>query len=249
MDKTLLKGLRVLEAVAEAKYGYRNVEQLAAQLGLTRDNTLRTLQTLVHAGYVLKEHDGEYRGTARLFELGARQLARVDIRGLALPAMQILADRTAETVHLSILDGLDVVYIEKIDCPQPIRTYSVIGERAPAYAVATGKALLAHQSDKYLERFNNAMTQHTAATFVSLDRLKDELRLSEGKGYAVNRGEWRDGVGGIAAAVFNSTGQAVAAVGLSVPLDRLTLKMEQFAVDVVACGKAISEKLSDQSSQ
>ena len=142
MDKTLLKGLMVLEAVTDVDNPPRTIDALAARVGLTRSNTHRTLQTLIHAGYVIKDDDGGgYRGAVRLFELAARQLAQLDVRKLAAPFMRTLADQTGETVHLSVLDGFDVVYVDKIDSPQPIRAYSMVGGRAPAYAVATGKAL------------------------------------------------------------------------------------------------------------
>ncbi|GAB2897395.1 IclR family transcriptional regulator [Paralcaligenes sp. KSB-10] len=248
MDKTLLKGLMVLEAVTDVENQPKTIDELAARVGLTRSNTHRTLQTLVHAGYVIKDEEGgAYRGTIRLFELGARQLAQLDVRKLASPAMRILADKTGETVHLSVLDGIDVVYIDKIDCPQPIRAYSMVGGRAPAYAVATGKALLAYQPEGYLERFASALATHTKVTLTSLPVLKEELRKIVRTGYAVNRGEWRDGVGGLAVATFNSLDQPVAAVGISGPLDRLTpARMKQFVPDVVACAKSISRSMGYQ---
>src|SRR5690606_12751552 len=108
MDKTLLKGLMVLEAVTDPGNRPRTIEDLAARVGLTRSNTHRTLQTLIHAGYVAKDEEaGGYRGSIRLFELAARELGRLDVRKVAAPAMLRLADGTGETVHLSVLDGLD----------------------------------------------------------------------------------------------------------------------------------------------
>lgn len=242
MDKTLLKGLMVLEAVTDVDDPPRTIDALAARVGLTRSNTHRTLQTLIHAGYVIKDEDGGgYRGAVRLFELAARQLGQLDLRKLAAPFMRTLADQTGETVHLSVLDGLDVVYVDKIDSPQPIRAYSMVGGRAPAYAVATGKALLAYQADGYVERYADKLLRHTPATIVSMPLLKDELRKVARAGYAVNRGEWREGVGGLAVALFNSLDQAVAAVGISGPLDRLSAaRMKQLAPDVAACAQAIS---------
>src|SRR5690606_19310941 len=146
------------------------------RVGLTRSNAHRTLQTLAHAGYVAKDRaSGAYRGTIRLFELGARQMAGMDVRRLAAPYMRELADKTGETVHLSVLDGLDVVYIDKIDSPQPVRAYSVVGGRAPAYAVATGKALLAYQPETYLDRFDGALQAHTPATASTLAELRQAL--------------------------------------------------------------------------
>jgi IclR family KDG regulon transcriptional repressor len=242
MDKTLLKGLMVLEAVTEVEHPPRTIDELAARVGLTRSNTHRTLQTLVHAGYVVKDDEnGRYRATIRLFELGARQLSQLDVRKLAGPSMRALAEKTGETVHLSVLDGIDVVYIDKIDSPQPVRAYSFIGGRGPAYAVATGKVLLAHQPEGYAERYVEKLQQHTDTTITSIALLKDELRKIVRQGYAVNRGEWRASVGGVAVAIFNSLQQPVAALGISGPLDRLSLsRMKAFAPDVVEGAREIS---------
>jgi IclR family KDG regulon transcriptional repressor len=247
MDKTLLKGLMVLEAVTDVDSRPQTIDELAARVGLTRSNTHRTLQTLVHAGYIAREDGGGYRGTIRLFELGARQLAQLDVRKLASPTMRELAEATGETVHLSVLDGIDVVYIDKIDSPQPIRAYSIIGGRAPAYAVATGKVLLAYQVDGYLDRYADKLEIHTPTTLASLPMLKESLRKIARVGYAVNRGEWRAGVGGIAVAVFNALDQPVAAVGISGPLDRLTAaRMKSLVPAVIDCAMTVSRGMGYQ---
>ncbi|OZI37926.1 IclR family transcriptional regulator [Bordetella genomosp. 10] len=245
MDKTLLKGLAVLEAVMETEDRVQTIESLASRVGLTRSNTHRTLQTLMHAGFVTKDGEGgSYRGGIRLFELAARQLAHLDVRRLATPFMRALADKTGETVHLSVLDGFDVVYVDKIDSAMPIRAYSMIGGRAPAYAVATGKALLAHQPEDYVDGLTGHMIRHTPATLVSVPVLKEELRKVVRNGYAINRGEWREGVGGVAVTIFNCLDQVVAAVGISGPLDRLTpAKMKAWSLDVKKCAHEISKNL------
>lgn len=161
--------------------------------------------------------------------------------------MQALADSTGETVHLSVLDGIDVVYIEKIDSPQPIRAYSMVGGRAPAYAVATGKALLAYQKDGYLDRFADKISRYTKATITSMPLLKDEFKDIVRLGYAVNNGEWREGVGGVAVGIFNSLNQIVAAVGISGPLERLNSKRIKDCVPhVIGCANDISGLLGYQ---
>lgn len=222
MDKTLLKGLMVLE-VMSALNEAASLQDIAQRLGLTRSNAHRTLQTLTHAGYVTRDsQQGGYRCTLKMFELGARQVAAMDVRSAAAFFMRALAAQTEETVHLSVLEGFDVVYVDKIDSAQPIQAYSMVGGRAPAYAVATGKALLAFQADDYLERYENHLQQHTPVTLVSLAALKQELAQVARRGYAVNSGEWRVEVGGVAAPVFNGVDRRpIAALGVSAPLDRL----------------------------
>ena len=242
MDKTLLKGLMVLEAISRLDGEAHTLEQLAAEVGLTRSNTHRTLQTLIHAGYVRRDKEtGAYLCTLKMFELGARQLAGMDARRLAPPFMRELANNTGETVHLSVLDGLDVVYVDKIDSAQPLLACSTVGGRAPAYAVATGKALLAFQTPDYIEHYADAVRKHTEQTHVSIPALKHELADIARIGYAMNRGEWRQGIGGIAAPVFNGLDKVVAALGISGPLERLTNnKMAQFAPLVQQTARELS---------
>jgi IclR family KDG regulon transcriptional repressor len=245
MDKTLLKGLAMLELMANNEGTPATIQQLATQLGLTKSNAHRTLQTLAHAGYVTTaDGTGAYRSTMKLFELGARQLARLDIRKFALSSMRQLADFTTETVHLSILEGFDVIYIEKIDSPQPIRAYSVVGGRAPAYCVATGKALLAFQPDWYLDKYAGDLPRHSPATITTLPVLKEELARVARIGYAVNRGEWRESVGGLAAPIFNGLDQVVAAIGISGPLERLNPnRMQELAPATMKAAAEISRAM------
>jgi DNA-binding IclR family transcriptional regulator len=223
MDKTLLKGLSVLEIIATAEDGTRSITDLANLTGLTRSNVHRVLQTLTYAGYLTQDaKTGLYEGNTKLFELGVKQLARLDVRNIAPLHMRMLVEKTGETAHLAILQGIDVVYIDEISGPHPVRTHTVIGDRAPAYAVATGKALLSEQPRNYLEAYKSGFKSHTKAT-MSFRAIGKELDKYAKQGWAVNRGEWRDSVAGVASPIFNRNGIAVAAVGISAPMERLTL--------------------------
>lgn len=242
MDKTLLKGLKVLETLSRLDGAHYTLEQIAEEVELTRSNVHRTLQTLAHAGYVRRDAiTGAYQCTLKMFELGTRQLVSMDARRLAPPFMRELARSTGETVHLSVLDGMDVVYVDKIDSPQPLVAYSTVGGRAPAYAVATGKVLLAFQAPDYIEHYADAIQRHTEATHVSRSVLKQELADIARVGYAINRGEWRKGIGGVAAPIFNGLDHVVAALGISGPLERLNnQKMVKYAQPLKAAAREIS---------
>lgn len=245
MDKTLLKGLAVLETLATMQGEARTIDDVAAHTGLSRSNAHRTLQTLIHAGYVERDPtDGAYRNTMKMFALGVRQQGDLDVRRVAPPYMGILAKETGETIHLSILDGHEVIYIEKIDSDQPIRAYSMVGGRAPAYAVATGKALLAAQQESIWDTLPAQLTRYTSKTIVEREALKAELAKVVRAGYAINRGEWRADVGGLAAPIFNGFDRPIAAVGISGPLARLTpARMKELAPRVVEVAGELSRAM------
>lgn len=198
------------------------VTELAHELGLAKSNVHRLLQTLVYCGYVLQDSaTGRYSCTMKLWQLSAMLSSDRDIKALARPYLQGLASRTQETVHLSMLSGAEVIYIDKIDSSHPIGTYTKVGGRAPAYAVSTGKAMLATLSDDEVRRICSSMEKFTDRTLYGLDSLLAELRRIRLQGYATNRGEWNEGVGGVAAPVFDASGRCCGAIGLSGPLDRL----------------------------
>lgn len=242
MDTTLLKGLDVLEAIA-TRAEPCGVTELAQELGLVKSNVHRVLQTLAHRGYVRKdERSGRYACTLKIWELGATVVDRLDVRPAARPAVEALAARTSETVHLSVLDGNEVIYIDKVDSPHPVRAYSRIGGRAPAYCVATGKALLAHAPEALVSEIS--LKKYTARTITDPEALRKELRRVREAGYAINRGEWRGSVGGLAAPILDPQRGAVAAIGISGPVDRLSAnRLRELAPLVVKAARETSRAL------
>jgi len=243
MDKTLVKGLEMLETLAQSDSA-RGVSELARELGLTKSNVHRTLQTLCAAGYARKdEASGNYECTMKIPRIAAAILGRVDLKRAAEPFMQAVAAVTEETVHLSILDDIDVFYVHKIDSPHPVRAYSEISGRAPAYCVATGKALLAFEEGDPVQRFGR-LAAHTSRTLTSHEALRQELAQIREQGFAVNRGEWRESVGGLAAPIFEASGRVAAAIGISGPNERLrSARIKAFTPDVLRAARRISEAL------
>lgn len=222
MDKTFLKGLVLLEAMANNEKS-SGVTDLATQLSLGKSNVHRLLQGLVHQGFARKEPEtGRYELTMKLWELGAKVFQRLDLRREALSYMQLLAEETQETVHLSILDGIEVLYLEKIDSPQPVRAYTSVGGRAPAACVATGKVLLAWASESTIAHAAEKLHRYTPRSIISAEELHRQLQRIRTIGYAVNTGEWREQVIGVAAPLRDATGAVVGALGISGPAERIT---------------------------
>lgn len=241
MDKTLIKGVHLLQVVVESAKPW-SVSALAKAMGLQTSNVHRTLQTWCELGFMTQSKEtSEYQCTLKIFEWGCKVAGGFDVRRLARDHLVDLAQMSQETIHLSVLDGNEIVYLDKIDSPQPVRAYSEVGGRAPAHCVATGKALLAHQDLQVINRFQMPPSQPTPQSLSNLDDLKTELEKIRSRGYATNHEEWREGVRGLGAAIFDQSGLAVAAVGLSAPANRLNdERMAQLGQSV----KDISEKIT-----
>jgi IclR family transcriptional regulator, KDG regulon repressor len=219
MDTTLAKGLAAIEWLVRRKRPCR-ASEYAQAFGLARSNAHRTLQTLVACGWAVQDPTtSAYQPSLRLFELGAQVEAAADLRALLRPHLAALAAATGETIHLAVLDGAEIVYLDKFDSPLPVAAYSRVGGRASAACVASGKALLAALGgdERALRARLGTLAAHTPHSIVRFDALGAELVRTRGRGWAENREEWRLGVCGLGAPVFDARGDPVAAIGISVP--------------------------------
>ena len=243
MDSTLAKGLAILDWLARQPQPSRVVD-VAATFGLARSNAHRTLQTLVHCGWAVQDvPTSAYRASLRLFELGALVDASSDLKTRLHPVLACLAASCGETIHLAVLDGAEIVYLDKFDSPLPVAAYSRIGGRAPAYCVASGKALLAalRLDAAALHARLGTLVAHTPHSLIDHSRLVAELERTRRQGFAENREEWRLGVCGLGAPVFNALGEPVAAVGMSVPSIRFSkAQVREFAARLRACARDAS---------
>ncbi len=246
MEKTVVKAIELIEALAgmDTPVG---VTSLATELKLTKSNVFRLLTTLVKRGYVRRlEESGQYELTLKVWHLGIAVLSRMDLKKIASPYITELMRSTNESVHLSVIADGDVTYIDKVESDQPVRAYSRIGDRPPVHCVATGKVLLAYlpeaEQEKFIQRPMEKFTQYTITNARALLKELDSIRRN---GYSVNRGEWRESVCGVAAPIRDSTGEVVAAVGISGPAERLKRDiLPRFAPRVILCANQISEQLS-----
>ncbi|MGA8818564.1 MAG: IclR family transcriptional regulator [Xanthobacteraceae bacterium] len=233
-SQTLGRGLRLLQAIAEGGEGVA-VRELARSAALPRSVVQRLLYTLEAEGF-LERHPSQvgYRLAIKLWGLGCAAVRRLTVRDVARPYLEELAARTSEMTKLGVLDGADVVYIDRVECPLAVRAYVPIGGRAPAHSVATGKAILAFLPAEKMRSREGAHSKTLQTEFEQIRR----------RGYAVNRGEWEQAVGAIAAPVFDAQGDAVASIGIILPSHRLTAaKATQMGTLTAAAAVEISRKL------
>lgn len=244
MDKTVAKALNLLETLVKSSEPL-GVTDLALRLELTKSNVHRTLDTLRQLGYVeyLPEHR-RYRASFKLWQLGTWISENLDIKQVASPHLHALADKTGETVHLCLLSGENVIYIDKVDCKHHVRPATRIGGSAPAHCVSTGKAILAFRPEAVIKAVLGKLEQHTPQTIVTKKAFEAELAAVREKGVAYNRGEWHVETIGAAAPIRNAEGEVVAAVGVSIPTSRARMSdVKKLAPTIQATAAAISAAL------
>lgn len=150
----------------------------------------------------------------KIYELGAELVGRADVMALSAPVLERLAAQARESVILGVFDSGYVVYVKKVDSPRPIRAIAAVGTRVPASCVSTGKVLLAWLPDSALEATLPLLRKFTPLTKTTRRAVERDLVDARQLGYAINRGEWRPGICGVAAPVRDWLGNVVAAVGL-----------------------------------
>jgi IclR family KDG regulon transcriptional repressor len=222
MEKTVAKAFRVLESLARSD-GPRALGDVASDCELTKSNAHRLLQTLTELQYVHQAPESRnYEATLRVWELGTSVFGRFDIRTAAAPYLRALQEESGESVHLSIFDNGDAVYIDKLDSQEAVGAYIRVGERVPAYCTATGRAMLAYLDERTITEAGRELQRHTDLTISKPEELTAALDDVRRLGYALTRGEWRRGVVGVAAPIRSQSGTVIAGIGAAGPEERMT---------------------------
>lgn len=211
--------LRILELLTDRPEGL-TLTEIRVHLDLPKSSTHSLLATMTSRGFLSQDpRTRAYRVGIRLWQAGQSYPAVSDLERLALPYMETLRDQLKETVQLAILDGIENVYVGKVDSDQPLRLESRVGARLPAHATGIGKALLSGLSDAQLrERFHDVtFTRFTPRTIGSYEALAEEIAAVRAAGYATDNSEYTPGVFCVAAPIRGPQGEVRAAVSVSLP--------------------------------
>jgi DNA-binding IclR family transcriptional regulator len=240
---TLSKGLGLLETLAAESD--LSLTELAERLAESRTGVFRLLRTLQERGYV-EQHGASkrYRLGLHAWEIGCRAVRRTGVVEAGQPILRWLSHVTGETAILAALRELDVLYLDVVWGPGPLRVCTEPGTRAPAYASASGRAMLAHRPDvlpRVLDAALPRITPQTVSTPAQLRRRLAEVRRT---GAAVSRGERREDITSAAAPVFDRHGQCVAAVSVAGPATRMRdEKLDEVTRRVRKAAQELSAKL------
>ena len=240
MNSVLGKVQHILEAFGPDDE-YLSLSEIARRSGVAKASVHRLGQELVRWG-VLERRGSDYWLGMRLFEIGQRVPRQRILRDAARPYMEDLYQATGETVHLAVLDGLEVLYLEKIYGHGQVRPSRVAG-RMPLYCTATGKALLAFGPRSIVDEVVALpMPRLTPHTVCAAGMLRQELTKTRDLGYALEWEQTRVGYMSLAIPLNGATGATMGALSVTAPIFRADVKKYVGLLDMV--GRRITKTVS-----
>lgn len=240
-ESVLRRLLRVVEVVSAAP-GVISRRHIAAEVSMPKATVNRLVAQLVHER-ILQPTDGGLRLGIRLFELGSlAEQQGIGLHDASLPYLEDLYEITHQTVQVAVLDGLDVVYLQKISGQRSSRLDTRIGARMPLNCTGSGKVLLAFSPQDLLEDLltQRGLVTRTPRSISEPDALRTHLESVQQSGYAVDDEEFQLGMTSVSAPVFHRR-RIVAAIALSGPTERI--KVGNAAMAVRATAAAVSREL------
>lgn len=219
---TLGKAVAVLELVAMAERPMRFTD-VFDRAGQPRGTLHRQLSHLVEEGLLELNADHCYEPGLRLLKLASRTWMRSDLRRFAAPHLQALHELTGETVHLGVLKGAEIIYLDKVESRQAVRMDSQIGRASPAYCTGIGKAALAALPEGMLGPLLDGveLRRFTPQTIADRPALEAELAVIRSAGHAFDREEHEAGIRCVAAAIVDAGHSLVGGISVTGPAYRV----------------------------
>lgn len=191
--------------------------EIKERLGYNKSTLFRALYMLEKNKYLTKDKNGRYELGMNIFILGTRFSMENQLKKVSNPYMRELSERVDLTVQLGILEGLNVVILNKVDPPNSIKMYSRIGAMVPAHCTGQGKTLLAFSPEDQVRKIVNyhGLKRYTPHTITNLNDLMEELKLIRQRGYTIDNSEHENHIKCVAVPVLNEQGLAVAALSIT----------------------------------
>ncbi len=207
-----------------------SVSEASRMIGVAPSTAHRLLSMLQYHGFVSQDAVTRvYEAGPALIDVGLSVVREMDIRGQARPFMEHLSVEVGETVHLAILQGQNILFLESIESQKALRVASRIGVHLPANCTAGGKALLARLSPEELRKIfpSEQLPTLMPHSLASREELERELKLVRKRGYATNHDESEPSVSAVAAVIEDRMEQPRAALTVSAPVSRLNQEQEE----------------------
>lgn len=214
--QSLDRALDILEALGSEQEGL-GVTEIADRVDLHKSTVHRLLSTLLERGYVEKNEKGSYHIGLKLIEVVSIYINSLELQTEARPYVAQISTDLGLTAHLGVLEGDQVIYIERMDMYSGVKLYSQIGLRVHAYCSSLGKCLLSNFSKEELDRIMKdcSFNKFTPNTISSLEELHRDLKEVRLRGYGMDDQEFDMNNRCIGAPIYDYRGEIIAAISAS----------------------------------
>jgi DNA-binding IclR family transcriptional regulator len=222
------------------------VREAATKLKIAKSSAHDLMSSLAQLGFLNRTEENRYRLGWRLVTLSETLLATTELRKEAHPVMEELAARYQETIHLAVLDGTQVVYVDKLEGRQAVRVeLTSLGARLYAHCSALGKVLLAYSPEEQVKHIvqTAGLPRFTDHTITEEEDLMQNLIKIRKQGYAYDMEEILLDLCCVGAPIHNYAGQVIAAISMSIPAYRFRRSQTKYREAVMRTAKIISERL------
>lgn len=235
----------IIELLAQAT-GPLPLAEIVKQSSISKTTAFRLLQTMCSRHYVERDEESRYYIGPKLVEAVSMHINGLELQTESRPILAAMRRRLNLTVHLGILDGANVVYLEKMDIYPTVRLYTQVGYRSPAYCSSMGKCIMACLSSEELEKaiFGCRFEAHTPHTITTFADFKRHLKRVREQGWAMDDQEYVLEHRCVGAPVFDYRGDAIAAVSASGSLAELRdERLPEVVADVKASARELSQRM------
>ena len=241
--QTVDRALQLLEILAEHPRGMQPKE-IEEYLELNKVTVHRLLATLENRGFIERIGNAYVVGL-KVVELSSIRLSNVELKTEAAPYLRELVNKLGLPVQMAILEGSQVIFIDKVESIHSFRMYSQIGRRIPAYACSVGKILLMQKTDDEIKDIMNGLefNQFTSKTLKDVEALIETVKEAKKKGYAVDNEEHEEGIFCVAVPIYDYMGNVIAAISVA-DTSKQFIKSTNKQIDFIRqTAKQISKRL------
>ncbi len=249
-SQSLERGLAILACFTPER-PVLGIADIADELGMSRSTTHRYVITLVALGYLEQGASRKYRLGLRVTDLGMSALNSTGLREHSQPYLEELRQRTSYTVNMAVLDGSEILYVDRARSyrrgQSQIDLGLRLGSRLPAYCTSMGKLLLAYLPEEEQKDLIGDMklTRRAPNSITSKKALRTELEHVREEGFAVNDEELAQGLHSISAPVRSENNEVVAAVNMAAHSSMISLEemVDHLGPHLVSTADRISARL------
>ena len=222
------------------------ISEIAEKIDVNRSSAFRLIHTLEHCGYLRKMSQKAYALNSNVMELGFNSLSKSSLTDLAAPIMRELRDRIKIAVHLSVLEGTDIVFISNVQSNGPFTSTVHIGTRWPAHATVIGQLILSQLSEaEVIKHYENMQDWKifSERTPRNIEALLERLHEVRNQPFMVSWGHFNTDMAACATPIYSQASGKISAI-LSVSCPLSTYSEEEFRGNVAQTVTAYADKIS-----